>query len=98
MARVQTDWVRGTGTGPAVLPSGRNDQLVIVCLLYDVSEMKAIRLIGWSEQRRVQQQALVVAVVEVRGVVQQRRSRQALLDRCETSSSAEMCSEKPSRC
>lgn len=28
-----------------------NYQLVIVCLLYDVSEMNAINLIGWSARR-----------------------------------------------
>lgn len=41
-----------TGTGVTLLMSRINDQLVVVCLLYDVSEANAIRLIGWSGRRR----------------------------------------------
>lgn len=37
-----------TGTGVTLLMSMINDQLVVVCLLYDVSETNAIKLIGWS--------------------------------------------------
>lgn len=60
---------RGTGTGVTLLMSVINDQLVLVCLLYDVSEMNAIKLIGWSERRRRLQ-----AVVMRRVAVPRRRS------------------------
>lgn len=52
----------GTRTKVMVLMRTIDDQLVIDCLFYDVSQMNAIKLIGWSEQQRVQQAEVMMWV------------------------------------
>lgn len=47
-----TDSVMDGGDAGQVLTGVINIQLVVVCLVYDVSEASGIKMIGWRERRR----------------------------------------------